>query len=170
MFIEFEGMRQAGLFFVNVKAVGIKDGKTVCEHELTTAGAPKALKLTTHTGPKGLLADGSDVAFVDFEVVDAQGRRCPTDEARVDFEITGPAIWRGGLNAAKLNSTNNLFLDTQCGINRVFIRSTLTPGPITLKATREGLQPAEVRIDSLPIKINDGLMLDPPLTLHTPVE
>jgi beta-galactosidase len=65
------------------------------------------------------------VALVDFEVVDAQGRRCPTDEARVDFDITGPAIWRGGFNSAKLNTTNNRFLDTECGINRVAIRSTL---------------------------------------------
>ena len=79
-----------------IKAVGIKyssplplagegqgvraaadDGEIVCEHELTTAGEPKALKLTTNTGPKGLLADGSDVAFFDFEVVDAQGRHAP---------------------------------------------------------------------------------------------
>jgi beta-galactosidase len=151
-----------------LNAVASKDGKVVAQQELKTAGDPKAIKLSTHTGPKGLLADGSDVAFIDFEVVDAQGRRCPTDEGRVDFEITGPAIWRGGLNAAKLNSTNNLFLDTQCGINRVLIRSTLTPGPITLKATREGLQPAEVRIESLPVKIVDGLMLDPPQTLPNP--
>ena len=61
---------------------------------------PCAIRLTLHTGPQGLRADGSDVALIDFEVVDAQGRRCPTDEARVDFAITGPGIWRGGLNSA----------------------------------------------------------------------
>ncbi len=88
-------------------------------------GEPAAIKLTVHTGPHGLQADGSDVALVDFEVVDAQGRRCPTDEARVDFAVTGPAVWRGGFNSAMLNSTNNLYLDTECGINRVAIRSTL---------------------------------------------
>ena len=91
-------------------------------------------------------ADGSDVALIDFEVVDAQGRRCPTDEARVDFDITGPAIWRGGFNAAKLNTTNNLYLDTECGINRVAIRSTLTPGTITLTAKRDGLQPGDAHV------------------------
>jgi beta-galactosidase len=148
-----------------LKVLGIKDGKTVCEHELTTAGAAKALKLTVHTGPKGLLADGSDVAFVDFEAVDAQGRRCPTDEARVDFDISGPAVWRGGYNSGIPGSINNKYLDTECGINRVFIRSTLTPGTIMLKAAREGLEPAEVRIESLPVKIVDGLTLDPPPTL-----
>ena len=71
-------------------------------------------------------ADGSDVVFFDVEVVDAQGRRCPTDEARVDFKVDGPAIWRGGYNSGIPNSVNNLYLDTECGINRVAIRSTLT--------------------------------------------
>jgi beta-galactosidase len=87
-----------------------------------------------HTGPDGLQADGSDVVLVDFEVVDADGNRCPTDEARVDFQVTGPANWRGGFCSDKLNTTNNKFLDTECGINRVAIRSTLTPGTITLTA------------------------------------
>ena len=62
---------------------------------------PKRLKLTPHVSPDGLQADGSDVAFFDVEVVDAQGRRCPTDEARVDFKLDGPAIWRGGYNSGK---------------------------------------------------------------------
>ena len=85
-------------------------------------------------------ADGEDVALIDFEVVDASGERCPTDDARVDFtwnsvgrtvSATGPAIWRGGYNSGKTNSTNNLYLNTECGINRVAMRSTLMPGTIT---------------------------------------
>ena len=141
----------------SLKAVATKGGKVVAQQELQTAGEPAAIKLTLHTGPKGLQADGSDVALIDFEVVDAQGRRCPTDEARVDFDITGPAIWRGGFNAAKLNTTNNKYLDTECGINRVAIRSTLTPGTITLTAKRDGLAPATVEIESNPVEIKDGL-------------
>jgi beta-galactosidase len=90
--------------------------------------------------------------------VDAQGRRCPTDEARVDFDVSGPVNWRGGFNAAKLNTTNNRYLDTECGINRVAIRSTLTPGVITITAKRDGLEPATVKIESQPVAITDGLM------------
>jgi beta-galactosidase len=131
-----------------------------------TAGPARAIKLTVHTGPKGLLADGSDVAFVDFEVVDAQGRRCPTDEARVDFTITGPAIWRGGLNAAKLNSTNNLYLDTECGINRVMVRSTQTAGAITITAKRDGLASGTVTISSKPVEVIGGLAKDLPQGLN----
>ncbi|MGD1084773.1 MAG: sugar-binding domain-containing protein [Verrucomicrobiota bacterium] len=152
-----------------LKAVATQGGKVVAQEELQTAGEPSAIKLTLHTGPKGLRADGSDVALVDFEVVDAQGRRCPTDEARVDFDISGPAIWRGGFNAAKTNSTNNRFLDTECGINRVAIRSTLTPGTITLTAKRDGLKTGTLEIKSSPVDISAGLSPELPQQLPGPM-
>jgi len=140
-----------------ISAVAKATGKTVAQDEILTAGDAKSIKLTPHTDPHGLQADGSDVAFFDVEVVDAQGRRCPTDEARVDFKLEGPAIWRGGYNSGKINSVNNLWLDTECGINRVAIRSTLTPGAIKLTATRPGLDPATLTLDSAPVKIIAGL-------------
>jgi beta-galactosidase len=86
----------------------------------------------------------------------------------VDFAVTGPAVWRGGFNAGKLNSTNNLSLDTECGINRVAIRSTLTPGTITVTATREGLIPAIVKIEAKPVEIAGGLTRALPPTLPVP--
>jgi beta-galactosidase len=157
-----------------IKAVGYKGGVAVTQHELKTAGAPAAIKLTLHTAPGGMRADGEDVALIDFEVVDANGERCPTDDARVDFtwdsvgrtvSATGPAIWRGGYNSGKTNSTNNLYLNTECGINRVAMRSTLMPGTIKLTAKREGLKPATITFDSKPVAIKDGLTLDMPPTL-----
>jgi beta-galactosidase len=153
----------------SIKAVATLKGKVVAQQEIQTAGEPKALKLTLHTGPQGLRADGSDVAFVDFEVVDAQGRRCPTDEARVDFDITGPAVWRGGFCSDKENTTNNKFLDTECGINRVAIRSTLTAGTITLTAKRDGLTPATLEIKSAAVPFMDGLFKELPPLLAGPV-
>lgn len=149
----------------SIKAVATKVGKVVAQQELQTTGEAKSIKLTLHTGPQGLQADGSDVAFIDFEVVDAQGRRCPTDEARVDFSVTGPMIWRGGFNAAKLNTTNNLYLDTECGINRVAVRSTMKPGTITVTAKRDGLTSATVKIESKPVEIVGGLSKAMPPTL-----
>jgi len=141
----------------NISAVAKTGDKVVAQDEIETAGEAKIIKLTPHVSPAGLQADGSDVAFFDVEVVDAQGRRCPTDEARVDFKLDGPAIWRGGYNSGKLNSVNNLYLDTECGINRVAIRSTLKTGTITLTATRDGLAPATVKLDSKVVDIRDGL-------------
>ncbi len=131
-----------------INAVGTRLGKPVCEDSIKTAGAPRRLKLTPHFGPAGFLANGSDVAWFDVEVVDASGQRCPTDEARVDFKLEGPAIWRGGYNSGRTNSVNQLWLDTECGINRVAIRSTQRPGIVTLTATRPGLEAAKVNIGS----------------------
>ena len=97
------------------------------------------------------------MALFDVEVVDAAGRRCPTDEGRIDFAVSGPGVWRGGYNSGIVDSTNNLYLNTECGINRVSIRSTRTPGTITLTAKRDGLGPASVEVRSLPIAVNGGL-------------
>jgi beta-galactosidase len=131
-----------------LKAVGLCAGTSACTQELTTAGKPARIKLTPITAAGGLKADGADVALVDVEVVDTAGNRCPTDEARIDFTITGPANWRGGYNSGIINSTNNLYLNTECGINRVAIRSTTDPGDIKLTATRPGLEPATLTIPS----------------------
>ena len=160
-----------------VRAVGYKGGVAVAQHELKMAGAPAAIKLTLHTAPGGLRADGEDVALIDVEVVDANDERCPTDDARVDFNwsstgrtvsATGPALWRGGYNSGKTNSTNNLYLFTECGINRVAMRSTPMPGTIKLTATREGLQPATITFDSKAVSMLDGLTREMPLTLSPP--
>jgi beta-galactosidase len=75
----------------------------------------------------------------------------------VQLPATGPAIWRGGYNSGKTNSTNNLYLNTECGINRVAMRSTLMPGTIRLTAKREGLKPATISFDSKPVVIRNGL-------------
>ena len=144
---EFEGIAfKPG----KIWAVAKVKGNIVAQDQIETAGEAVSLKLTPHTGPGGLRADGSDVAFFDVEVVDAQGRRCPTDEARVDFKLDGPAIWRGGYNSGKTNSINNLYLDTECGINRVAIRSKIEAGKITLTARRPGLKEAIVTVESKP--------------------
>lgn len=149
-------------------AIGIIDGKEAVRHELTTAGPARRIKLTPIVGPSGFLADGEDVALIDVEVVDEQGRRCPTDDARVDFTISGPAIWRGGYNSGKTGSTNNLYLNTECGINRVAVRSSLKPGTIAVMAAREGLATVTVQLESRPIAVSDGLADARPNRLPSP--
>jgi len=148
-----------------IKAIGYNNGKAMANTEIKTVGAPKKLKLTVINGPQGLQADGSDVALIDFEVVDANGNRCPLDESRVDFDVSGPCVWRGGYNGGVPGSTNNKYLKTECGINRVAIRSTLLPGTITITAKREGLAPVTVQIPSKATQIDGGLSLNMPQTL-----
>jgi len=121
-----------------------------------TVGPAVALRLTSIVGPGGLHADGSDIALIDVEAVDKNGERCPTFQQRVDFSFTGPGIWRGGYNSGKIKSTNNPYLDLECGINRVAVRSTLVAGPITISAKCDGLAPGSITIDSKPIELTDG--------------
>ena len=150
-----------------LKAVGMeKDGQAVCSQELTTAGPPVAIRLTPMVGPGGLRADGGDVALIDVEIVDAKGERCSTDHARINFTVKGPTIWRGGYNSGKVNSTNNLYLDTECGINRVSLRSTLTPGQISVTASRPGLASHTINIQTSPAPIHNGMDAQMPRRLE----
>ena len=119
-------------------------------------------------GPRGFEADGQDVALIDVEVLDAKGQRCPTDAARIDFAFTGPAVWRGGYNSGKTDSTNNLYLNTECGINRVAVRSTISAGTITVTASRSGLKSAQIKIVAMPVKSVDGLASFIPQHLRGP--
>jgi beta-galactosidase len=140
-----------------IEAIGYTGGKVVCTTQLHTAGAPAKIRLTPITGPDGLRATGSDVALLDAEVVDDHGERCPTFQGRIDFSTSGPCLWRGGYNSGKEHSTNNTYLDLECGINRVAVRSTLQPGTIHIEATIEGLPSASIDIPSTAIPIHNGM-------------
>jgi beta-galactosidase len=131
-----------------LRAVAYRDSKPIASTGIRTAGPAAALRMSLITGPDGLRADGSDVALIDVEAVDAQGNRCPTFEQRVDFETTGPVVWRGGYNSGKTNSINHSFLNLECGINRVAVRSTSRPGMARVQARSQGLAPAELTISS----------------------
>jgi beta-galactosidase len=154
----------------SIKAIGKNGDKIAAQQEITTAGPAVAIRLTPILGPHGLQADGEDIALIDFEAMDGKGQRCPTDDARVDFTCAGPGIWRGGYNSGKLDSTNNLYLNTECGINRVAVRSTLTAGTITVTAKRDGLNSAQIQIASKPVVVTDGIAPFWPQQLQGPAE
>ena len=65
--------------------------------EKITAGAADRLLLTAIENPTGWKADGNDVALIQVEVVDKDGRRCPLDNRLVKFSVKGPAEYRGGI-------------------------------------------------------------------------
>ena len=129
----------------------------MCETELQTSGPPVALRLTPHTAPGGIVADGADMALIDVEVVDAKGRRCPTALNPVSFLLSGPAEWRGGIAQAPDNGILAKTLPVECGVNRVILRSTPEAGKIVLEATSPGLSPARVEFSSKPFSVENGL-------------
>jgi beta-galactosidase len=129
-------------------------GTTMVTDEKVTTGAPAALKLTPVLGPKGWFADGADIAMVDFEVVDSNGLRVPTDEANVNFTYSGQGVWIGGYNSGVRESKFKPNLWTEGGINRLFVRSTTTAGTYTITATRTGLTPATITLTSTPFLVD----------------
>ncbi|HEX8426887.1 sugar-binding domain-containing protein [Hymenobacter sp.] len=129
----------------------------VSEAEHQTTGAPAALKLTTIMHPTGLQANGADLALVQVEVIDAQGRRCPTALDQVSFALSGPAEWRGGLAQGPGNYILAKSLPVEGGVNRVLVRATTKAGTIKLRATAPGLKAAEVSFKSKAMPEKNGL-------------
>ena len=167
-----------------LQAIGFDaHGKQIVEAELRTAGPAAALRLTLHTGPGGLHADGADMALVDVEVVDAEGNRCPTALNPVSFTLSGAAVWRGGIaqgsatpvpadivasdrarggiNPTPLLHEDNYILSrtlpVENGVNRVILRSLPSAGKIELRAEAEGLKSAEIELSSHAVPEKDGL-------------
>ena len=166
-----------------LEAVG-SDGSS---YKLQTAGKPRQLRLQAIENPEGTKADGADMVLFQVEVVDEQGRRCPLDNRTVQFELQGQGQWIGGIAArdnqalqrpdtnrpeglldaaATKNVSDNYVgatsLPVECGVNRVLVRTTTQAGAIHLKASAEGVLPAETTVTSKAVDIEKHL---PQLTL-----
>jgi hypothetical protein len=137
-------------------------GRKLTSASKRTAGPPAAVRLTARTGPRGLRADGADVALVDVEVVDAEGNRCPVALDMINFTLSGPAEWRGGIAQGPENYILAKSLPVENGVNRVIIRSTTKAGRAVLSASAEGLKPASVEIVARPSKVEGGLSTEMP--------
>ena len=147
-----------------VKAISYSSDGTTVESEAghTTAGKPHHLQLTLMQNPDGgMMADGSDLALIQVEVVDKEGQRCPLDNRMINWSLEGPAEWRGGIG--KSPDGDNYILDkslpVEAGVSRVIVRSTTTAGNIRLTAQAKGMPDASVewRSHDDAQKINDGM-------------
>ena len=134
-----------------------KKGKELSRCTLATAGEPANLKLTVIQNPDGFQADGADMALIQVEVVDREGKRCPLDNRIIKFNLKGEAEWRGGIAQGENNYILSKNLPVECGINRVFVRSTTKAGKIILTAKAKGLPDASVLLETIPVTIKDGL-------------
>lgn len=134
-----------------------EENKELSRHSIRTVGEPRRLKMTLMHGPKGVYADGADIALVQIEVVDENGVRCPLANDMVKFDLQGPAEWRGGIAQAKDNYVLARELPVECGITRVLLRSMPQAGKIVLKAEAKGLVTDEVTFTTKPIEVKDGL-------------
>ncbi|MCH5188095.1 MAG: RICIN domain-containing protein [Oscillospiraceae bacterium] len=148
-----------------ISAVAYSDkGKVIAIDKIETVGEPAAIRLTPVTGPEGLRADGSDVCYIDVEVVDTEGRVCPLNYDRIDFTFDGAGTFLGGYNSGTYNETSVIHKDycyAECGTNRVFVQSSPEGGSFKLTAVMEGLPAAEVSLEMTPFELDNGLTAVP---------
>jgi beta-galactosidase len=131
-----------------LKAVGLKEGKVVCEFALTTAGPARRIALVpdvTQVRP-----DGKDICHVELLIVDDKGVRVPDADQEVTFEVSGPAVILG-IGNADLNSPDSY----QDHVHRAWqgrglaiLQSATAPGSISLKAASPGLESATLTLVS----------------------
>jgi beta-galactosidase len=137
-----------------VRAEGLDaSGTVVCSDERKTAGAPHHIVLTVEpplVKPNGetfkILANATDAAFILATVVDANGIWCPTASNIVHFSVSGEGDYRGGsdqyVTAGQplgYHSPLDPELSAEGGMCKVAVRSTFTPGTVTVTATSSGL-------------------------------
>ena len=132
-----------------VRAVSYSaDGRTVestASH--VTAGKPHHIRLTLMQNPDGgMRADGSDVALVQVEIVDKDGRRCPLDNRMIHWTLEGEGEWRGGLGKSPDGDNYALAtsLPVEAGVSRVLVRSTTQAGAVRLTARAIDMDDATV--------------------------
>lgn len=141
-----------------LEAVGYDErGRECCRTRLQTAGRPEQIRLSVIQNPKGWKADGADMALLQVEVTDKDGLRCPLAHDVIHFELEGPAEWRGGIAQGPDNCILSKDLPVECGVNRALIRSLVQAGTVRIKAVADGLKPAEVRLTTLPVEVEQGL-------------
>jgi beta-galactosidase len=136
-----------------LEAHGFRDGKTVLTARRETTGAPSALALRPDRSK--LTADGENVSAIAVEVHDAQGRIVPIASDRVRFSLVGPGkiigVGNGDPSSREADKPESFSLAARRvfnGLCMVFVQSTKTPGTIQVLASADGLDSANVDIDS----------------------
>ena len=139
------------------------DGKAIAHDTIHTVGKAAALKLKVRTAEDGLRADGSDIAMVDVALVDAKGRILPFADDKVEFSLSGPGVFMGGYNSGTAGETSPIgknWVRLECGINRVFVKSTREAGEIVLTA-KCGDFTARCKLQTAPCKTIGGIAVLP---------
>ena len=116
------------------------DGNKIGEDVRRTAGTPAQLVLTAEYADgerKTLAADGDDMAFVTVSLADKDGNFCPTADDELTFEVTGAGTYQAACNgdATSLEPFTEPQMKLFAGQLVIVVRSTKTPGTMTLKVT-----------------------------------
>ncbi|HSD08524.1 beta-galactosidase GalB [Flavobacterium sp.] len=125
-----------------------KDGKSVAEQEIHTAG--KAYKMVLDPDRKTIKADGKDLSYVTVSIVDEKGIPCPTATNQLQFKVTGKGKYRAACNgdATSLEQFHLPTMKAFSGKLVVLVESLKEAGNIELTVTGKGLKTATVTLNS----------------------
>ncbi|HWB85039.1 MAG TPA: glycoside hydrolase family 2 TIM barrel-domain containing protein [Bryobacteraceae bacterium] len=130
-----------------LKAVGMKDGKTVAEVEVVTTGEPAAISLSTDRDT--IRADRRDVVHVTVKVMDSEGRMHPDADNEITFAVEG----EGKLIGVDNGNMTDMAADFKGKVRKAshgmclaIVQSTATSGSIRITATSPGLKAATATI------------------------
>ncbi len=137
---EFEVPYAAG----ELKAVALKDGKTIAETAFKTAGKPAGLRIAADR--RTIRTDRNDLAYVTLEITDRAGNLVPDAAVPVSFEISGAAELAavGTANPKDMRSFRGRNPSTFHGRCTAIVRPAGKPGSVTLVAKSPGLPPARI--------------------------
>lgn len=131
----------------NVRVVSRRNGKTVAQQTIHTAGAPDHIRLTTDK--QQIAADGKSLAFVTVEVVDRDGNLCPNAMNEIFFDVSGAARIAGVDNGSQ-TSTERFQADHRqafYGKCLVVLRSDKKGGSVKLTAKGVDLQDGSIELN-----------------------
>ena len=132
-------------------AVGYRDGREAAHWELRTAGPPAAAKLSVDR--QRLAANGTDIAYVTVELVDADGTPiyAGADDRPVTVRVTGAAALAGVGNGDPRDASS-----FQSGTRSTFhgravaaIRVGTQAGPIMVEVAAGGLPVQRLRLGAM---------------------
>ncbi|MBX5438351.1 MAG: DUF4982 domain-containing protein [Thermoflavifilum sp.] len=129
-----------------LKAVSYRGDQVVKTAMVRTAGAP--YRLVLEPDRRQIHADGRDLSFVTAKVVDQQGVLVPNANNLIHFQVQGAGFIAGTDNGSEID--HDSFKSPQRhafnGLAMLVIQSNGQKGNITVTATAEGLQAAQVQI------------------------
>ena len=130
-----------------LKVIGKKDGKGVCESVLRTAG--QARKIVLKPGPLSLNANGSDVCPVEFYVTDENGVTVPDAEAMVSFFVSGPGriVAVGNGNPANHENETDTEHHVWQGRGLAIVQAGREPGVVTITVSSAGLEGMDIKVN-----------------------
>lgn len=131
-----------------LRAVAYKNGEVIAESTVETTGDPVSVRLTPDR--QSIHASQDELVFLTAELLDAEGRPCPTAMHDITFDIcdNGQLAATGNGNPLSFESFHSATQSLWAGKALLIVRAA--PGatdPITIHAHAEGMQSTSVTVN-----------------------